>query len=348
MKRKQLKSWLLGIITALLLIPCISLADKPFERIVVFGDSLSDPGNAFYLSGRKLKPPYDTLDAFLIPDAPYARGGNHFSNGATWIEQLANKLDLRDSVKPAFKGENEGKLKRTNYAVGGARAYEDGININLTAQMNAFFADAQGVASEDALYVIALGGNDVRDAVAVLSIDPTGSASGEILGRALMTISDSIFALYHAGARKLLIANSPDLSLTPAIQSLDIVSPGASLAAALTSLQFNVELDTLLDTLSTAFPDLKIARLDIYQRVHDIVANPDEFGLKNVQDACVMPNQPPFACKKPKRYLFWDGIHPTKAAHRILAGNAAEVLMVNKDNHCERDEDHIRRSNRCR
>jgi outer membrane lipase/esterase len=329
------KNWIFCFfLAAFLLSPCISLADKPLERIVVFGDSLSDPGNAFYLSGRHLEPPYDTLDAFLIPDAPYAIGENHFSNGPTWIEQLAKKIGLNDSAKPAFKGENNGKLKNTNYAVGGARAHENGININLTAQINAFFADAQGVASEDALYVIALGGNDVRDAVAALSVDPTGFASSQIIGSALMTVSDSIIALYNSGARKFLIANSPDLSLTPAIQLVDLHSPGASFAAALSSYQFNAGLNIFLDSLSVFFPDLEIARLDIYQGLHDIVANPAQYDLINVQNACVMPNQKPFACEKQDKYLFWDGIHPTEVTHLILARIAEETLT--QDTKCVR------------
>ena len=49
-----------------------------YGRLVVFGDSLSDPGNAFVLLTRVSVPPFE-----LIPDAPYARGGLHFSNGAT-------------------------------------------------------------------------------------------------------------------------------------------------------------------------------------------------------------------------------------------------------------------------
>src|SRR5688572_10409180 len=61
-----------------------ALAGPP-NRFVVFGDSLSDPGNAFLLSRNLEVPPFDSL----IPDAPYARGALHFSNGPTWIEQLS-------------------------------------------------------------------------------------------------------------------------------------------------------------------------------------------------------------------------------------------------------------------
>ncbi|MCU7806530.1 MAG: SGNH/GDSL hydrolase family protein [Candidatus Thiodiazotropha sp. (ex Semelilucina semeliformis)] len=327
MKILQYKSYSTSILLLLLLLPCLSHADKPFERMVVFGDSLSDPGNAFFLTGRKLKPPYDTLDAFLIPDAPYARGGNHFSNGETWVEQFAEPLDLGDSTGPAFKGENEDELKMTNYAVGGARAHEDSININLASQVGAFFADSGGIASSDALYVVALGGNDIRDAIAAFAIDNTGAASSEILTKALTAISDNIIALYSAGARKMMIGNAPDVSLTPAIRRLDLVAPGTSLAALLLSAGFNSQLDLALNKLSNELAGLEIAQLNLFTSMQDLVTNPREYGLKNVENACVMPNQKPAACKKPKRYLFWDGIHPTKAAHRILASKAHIALM---------------------
>ncbi|MEW7974542.1 MAG: SGNH/GDSL hydrolase family protein [Candidatus Thiodiazotropha endolucinida] len=340
MKREQQRYGISGILIVLLLIPCLVLAgDKPYERVVVFGDSLSDPGNAFFLSGISLKPPYSTLDELLIPDAPYARGGNHFSNGPTWIERLAKKLDVGGSAKPAFKGKNGKKLKMTNYAVGGARARDNGIDINLNTQLSAFLSDSQGVASMDALYVIALGGNDVRDAVAALSVDPTGQASNDILQDALIALSDSIIALHGAGATKLLIVNAPDLSLTPAIQRLDSLFPGTALGAAVVSLQFNLNLAALLDDLSLVFPALEIAQLNVFQMLHEIVDDPDAFGLNNVMDACVMPDLPPFACKKPKRYLFWDGIHPTRATHRIFAREAAEVLNLGEDEDRDSFED---------
>lgn len=97
------------------------------------------------------------------------------------------------------------------------------------------------------------------------------------------------------------------------------------------SLQFNLNLAALLDDLSLVFPALEIAQLNVFQTLHEIVGDPDAFGLNNVIDACVMPNLPPFACKKPKRYLFWDGIHPTRATHRIFAREAAEVLNLGED-----------------
>src|SRR5215211_4626435 len=91
----------------------------PYSAMIVFGTSLSDSGNAFALRGGTNTPPDYGLDPLLVPGAPYARGGHHFSNGATWVEQLARSLGLAPSVRPAFRGSS---ARATNYAVGGARA----------------------------------------------------------------------------------------------------------------------------------------------------------------------------------------------------------------------------------
>jgi hypothetical protein len=64
---------------------------------------LSDPGNAFALAGDASMPPDFMLSPLLVPSAPYAKGGHHFSNGATWIEQYARSVGLGDAV-PAGAG----------------------------------------------------------------------------------------------------------------------------------------------------------------------------------------------------------------------------------------------------
>ncbi len=138
-------------------------AQGPFDRIVVFGTSLSDPGNYFALHHVNNTPPYTALvdPLTLVPDAPYAIGGHHLSNGATWIEQLALPLGLEGSVGAAFRSQGAA----TNYAVNGARAHNDGVNLDLQEQVLRFSNDFAGVAPDGALYVIEMGSNDVRDAL---------------------------------------------------------------------------------------------------------------------------------------------------------------------------------------
>ena len=70
----------------------------------------------------------------------------------------------------------------------------------------------------------------------------------------------------------------------------------------------------------------EIKRFDVYQAVNDLVADPEAHDLDVVNAACVTPNRPPFHCQKPEDYLFWDGIHPTKAGQAILAQEVADAL----------------------
>jgi phospholipase/lecithinase/hemolysin len=279
----------------------------PFDSLVVFGTSLSDPGNFFTLTKAHSTPPDYGVDQFLIPSAPYAKGGHHFSNGPTWIEQLARAA----------------KAKAANYAVGGARARDDGSGVHLSAQVRRFLEDTTGAAPSDALYVIEMGANDIRDALAAGG----GAAGGAILGGALESISDNIVQLYVRGARRFLVWNAPDLGRTPAVIALDRLSPGAALGAGLLTRAFNAGLDQVLAQLAAALPGVRLDRLDAYAKLNTVMAQPQLFGLREVDSACITPNDPPFACRHPEQYLFWDGIHPTRAAHGVLAEDAVRLLL---------------------
>lgn len=320
MKPTSIRKWaLISFLTLAVLAPSWVMAQPAYGRIVVFGTSLSDPGNAFALTGQAIEPPYATLDMFLVPDAPYSTGGHHFSNGATWIEQLALMPGIGGNTLPAFLGSN---TNASNYAVGGARARNDGINVNLSDQVKAFMRDVGGAASPDALYVVEFGSNDIRDALAAFTV---GADSGAIINAALTAMNDNLVALYAAGARKFLVLNAPDLRLVPAVRIMDSLFPGAGHVAEYFSLLFNEGLDTLL-TSEAGLPGIQITRLDLYQMLNDLSASPATFGLRDVTTACVTPNLPPFKCATPDDFLFWDGIHPTKAVHSILAKEAASAL----------------------
>jgi phospholipase/lecithinase/hemolysin len=288
------------------------------DRIVVFGTSLSDPGNAFVLTGGTNAPPTYSVSPLLIPDRPYDRGGHHFSNGATWIEQLASSHGLGTSVQPAFR---DGSLA-TNYAVGAARAREDGANVNLPMQVSAFLDHSDGIAPAEAMYVIEMGSNDVRDALEVVVREGNPF---DVIQEALTSIAVNIALLHSKGARRFLVWNVPNVALTPAIRMLDVQFSGAAFVTGQLTLVFNAGLNAILESLSS-LPGIDIRRLDAYQTVTDMVADPAGFGLTNVTAPCIMPNVAPFACEDPDQYLFWDGIHPTTAVHAIVAQRAAVVM----------------------
>ncbi|HZR70441.1 MAG TPA: SGNH/GDSL hydrolase family protein [Burkholderiales bacterium] len=288
---------------------------QPAPRLVVFGDSLSDPGNAFALAGGTNTPPDYSVDFFLVPSQPYARGGHHFTNGDTWIELLARARGMNANAQPAFRSNAAGAA---NYAIGGARARDDGTATSLSRQVDAFLGDTGGGAPGGALYVIEVGGNDIRDIAQTR--DPTLAAA------ALGAIQANIARLHGAGARTFLVWNAPKVAATPAIRMADAALPGTAQAVDGVTLQYNAGLAQVLSGLEAALPGVRFVRYDVYAALAAIAASPAAFGLTNVTDPCIRPNLAPFFCQAPRTYLFWDGIHPTEAGHAIIADQVGKLL----------------------
>lgn len=284
-----------------------------FDRVIGFGDSLSDAGNRYILTGEQSQAPYAPM-----PSAPYAIGGHHYTNGATWLELLAQ--DLRDPLggKPSLRPNR----RASNYAFGGARAAAGGQWPDLASQVS-FYLDDNGAADADALHVIWIGGNDVRDALGHLQQGNVPGAIGTITA-AVQAIGTGVTSLYGAGARSFLIANVPNLAILPAVQATN--NPQAIAAAAFLSGEFNAGLAGALGLLD-GLPGIEIVRLDVATVLSQVYAAPEAFGLENSTTPClrffVTANA---ICEKPQAHLFWDMTHPTTRAHRILADTAFGLL----------------------
>lgn len=308
----------LSVLLSLALTPC-AVASEP-AGLVIFGDSLSDSGNHFVAYGTIAHQPF-------VPDpvSSYAIGGHHFSNGATWAEQLATDLHLATSGKPALR--QPGKF--TNYAVGRARARVGAPGFpdyDLSTQVNLFLSDFGGQASSGNLYMIWIGGNDLQDALYALAVDPSGNTSTAILQAAVTAVATNVTTLWAHGATNFLILSLADPAITPLVRAL---GPAAQAAAtSLAGIYNTVMLGPALDALE-ALPGVQLLRLDINAVFEDIVADPEAVGLTNVDDSCLAFSVIGHAiCSTPNRYLFWDGVHPTTAAHGALAEAALQLITT--------------------
>lgn len=302
------------LLLLVLCVPALAGAQTDFNRIVVFGTSLSDPGNRFALEGGVTTPPYSSLADDPVPLAAYAVGGHHFSNGQTWVEQLARSYKLAGNTRPAFADLDD--TNATNYAVGGARARNVEGFKNFSYQVAAFLSD-YGSAPADALYVIEFGGNDLRDMLQaqLKNEDPTPIFQGAIQG-----IIQNMGLLYHFGARKFLVCTAPDLSLAPIVPA-DFAPLVKQLVA-----YFNYTLNVQLMQNLGGAPAIEITWTDFFAKVNDMAANASDYGLTEIRKSCITPDLAPFHCQNPDEYLFWDGVHPTRAAHAILAEQVAHDL----------------------
>jgi outer membrane lipase/esterase len=305
------------------LLPGWADAQVSFNQIITFGDSLSDPGNYWLLTGDFTKIPFTEA----IPDSPYAIGGFHFSNGRTWIEQLATDLHMPTSGRPAVLVPGV----YTNYAIGRSRARPvlppvlACASCYLAAQVEQFLNDFHNTASEDALYVVFIGANDLQDALRALETDPTGGTSVEIILQAIGSTSDNILKLHGYGARMFLVPNLPNIASTPALIA---AGPDAQAVAYYFSTLYDDLLEIALGTLDN-LPDIQIIRLNVFEALETVVNSPESAGFSVVDLPCLTFGVVQGAiCSKPKTYLFWDGIHPTTAGHDFLSDQAKEALSA--------------------
>ncbi len=282
-------------------------AAGPYSSLTVFGDSLSDTGNIYALTGN------------TFPSTPYQPG--RFSDGPVWIDVLAAGLGLPMGATPSLLGGN-------NYAYGGARTGLTGNALNpfdppgVYKQVRDLWAPANPSADASGLYVVVGGGNDMRDARSqVGGDDSTRQTAAE---QAAQNIEDSVALLASLGARTVMISTLPDLGATPEAFFLGKVAESSDATA-----RYNAEVMAIEGTLEALFADLDVIVFDMAGIAADIRANPSAFGFTNVGLPC--DPFPPFvgaptggACGTS---LFSDSLHPSGAAHAIL-GRAALAQAV--------------------
>lgn len=259
---------------------------QDFQQLYVFGDSLSDTGNFYNATG-----------GTIPPSPPYNQG--RFSNDRLWVEYLTADLGAT-STNLAFAGATTGSSNTI--------PIPDALPIpplpGLEQQITSFQA-TNPIANPDALYIISAGANDYLGGGAV---DPSVPVSN---------LSGAIAMLAESGAENFLIVNLPDLGKLPGTND----SPQSSNLSTLTSLH-NSELDTSLNDLSTSY-GIDIYDLDVSSLFASAIAQPTKYGFTNVTDACLTDTG---TCSNPNQYLFWDEIHPTDAAHKIIGEVASSRL----------------------
>ncbi len=294
-------------LAALLLSMTAVSGEAAFSNVFFFGDSLSDTGNGYTASGG------------TFPPSPYQDG--RFSDGPLWVEYLASGLGLPAASDAWLKGGN-------NFAWAGAYSGADGAGGAGTGLLTQVFGQwpliSGGAADPDALYVLGIGANDLREAVganAGMGADDIAFRNG-IADAALGNLSFSLNALIAAGARNLLIPNVPDLGLTP-----EAALGGAAAASTQVSTYFNAILADSLETLRNSVFAPSVVELDFFgllRAVHaDALAGGGRFGLVNAVLPCFAPNAP--SCDTS---LFVDELHPTATLHALAGSLALEALGV--------------------
>ena len=273
---------------------------QTYNRLVVFGDSLSDNGNLYAVTGgtQPLSPPYYQ---------------GRFSNGPVFTELLGFNAGRYAAGAPVTGS--------VNYAFGGARTDSALSPPGMRNQLAAYVAGGGTFGANDLVSILG-GANNIFQAIpaAGVSPSPTGAMTPVVLG-AVSDINFLVNQVATAGAGTVLVTNLPRLGITPQFNQ----GPGAPAAplADFAGQSFNSALLTSLTATAAAQANTNIILMDLYKISDPLAANPGAFGLTNVTDACFNGVT---VCANPDGYLYWDGVHPTAAGHRLIAALANDYL----------------------
>lgn len=293
---------------------CFSLTVSagPVNKLVVFGDSLSDNGNL-----------YEYMKHQLPVSPPYYQG--RFTNGPVWVEHLA-----------AYYFPNDPQAHLLDYAFGGSGVRvededdddDDEALLSLDREVDSYLLAHHDKADDESLYIIWMGANNY------LAIPD--EVEGTVL-RVNEGIRASALRLVEKGAKHIMLVNLPDLGKTPAAVDFESVDLFSTLSA-----QHNAMLDQNIVALKEDYPDVQWLLLDVNDMFARAINFPQTYGFTNVTDTCyeaatlssssqsvlklvasVQAQQGHDACQG---YLFFDPVHPSGPAHETLAREAIALI----------------------
>ena len=304
----------LALAGVFLFVPLSSALAASVNQLVVFGDSLSDNGNAaaalgghFAYNGNTNYAPNAATDG---PNTtpPVPAGGPL----GLWVDQFAAKVNLPDpqpivsftngAVTPNYTGSNFAVASAqtgTNPAFNLATFTTNPAVPYVTDQLslfNAFNAHNGTTANPGALYTFWAGADDIAN------LNSPITAANHIM--------QNIQTLAGEGGKYFLWVNMPDLGLFPGAGA---AAPIATAASLLFDQQFEADVALLKGQGITVVP------VDVYSLFNQIAANKTLNTTTPAQG---------LAGVNPDDYAFWDTLHPTTEMDSFIASVAAKDLTA--------------------
>jgi phospholipase/lecithinase/hemolysin len=276
-----------------------------YSELIIFGDSLSDTGNL----------------ASVTTNFPWPYYDNRVSDGTLAVDALASAYGLSAAPSLHLISASGGG----NFAVDGANASENDAQ-DLQIQLQSHLGRHAGQIVKDALYVVMIGGNDLRAA----RNNDSEVAAYSIVDGAVAEISTTLSILLQLGATKILVVNAPDIGRIPETLQKSQRDPGIKARSTGLANRFNTRLGLIIRSLRSRY-GTAIVEFDLFTHFNQILDNSLKYGFTNSEEGCFNPNNYSFHsdCQYGQefdRFVFFDSIHPTAKTHKLI-GEAMVVAV---------------------
>ncbi|MBC7531947.1 MAG: SGNH/GDSL hydrolase family protein [Oligoflexus sp.] len=276
------------------------------EHLVVFGDSLSDPGN---LSSNTF--------GFVLPHRIFYKG--RFSNGPVWADYVGNSLQWTVD----------------NYAVGGALTRpsdfpESFVVKSFPEQIESSGSRLRELNPQKTLIAMWIGPNNYLRNGSEYE-DGKGRPEPKVLGQgvtlSIQEIEMGIKAVQKLGFKQFAIGTMPELGGINRNPKGGLAASDATLYEA-TRLH-NDQLHKLIDRLAADNADLSFVTYHAYEINKATYEDPKAFGFSKLDVPCYVGSlsgrfygKEEF-CSDPMGYKFWEYLHPNT---RMQCYYAAQFL----------------------
>lgn len=306
------------------------------ERYIFLGDSLVDNRNSYIAT--TLVTPSNVVP--LTP--PYYDG--RFSNGPNWTDKIApNQLFYMDYYfsNPDCASENvskgiAGSCGQTTdpgaqdgislgFAFGGSRSGTQDLPtaapglLTVLDDLAAYNTAGVVASTRGATFALLTGGNDYTNYAA--STTQTLSEQG-VVDQTLDNIRTGLEKISALGAKRAIVINLFDLNRVPTLIA-DLSSSQVAQTGRLSDLH-NAGLPSILADVRSR-TGLDVVLVDLEALYDDIDARASLYGFTNTTGSCLKTDGSNTATGEcpdtasENATLFWDGQHPTTAAHGYIA-----------------------------
>ena len=266
-----------------------AVESEKINKIVSFGDSLSDTGNVFGAS------------QFRFPDRSSWFLG-HFSNGFVWTEYLAKAKNL-----PVY-----------NWAVGGSGGQSQffllsGINDQIKSYLQ-YMDETENYNPSNTLFTLEFGLNDFMQ---------FGRSAADVKD----DFAEALVSLINSGAKNFLLITLPDVTNAPKFQyssHAEVEFIRSKILDMNTFIQEQVNYYTGLGYNMTLFDTYELFERVIsnptpygFDNATESCLSLSSFSLSeyfywhSLREECIRIGS--------DKFVFWDSLHPTTAVHQYVA-----------------------------